>query len=830
MRAEFKQKIHITVKNRHDGGQLKVDTETYNSGAEFNFWKNSKHDFESWEQTYGGFDMKFKDGVKWEMTEKTYNTALVQNHEVTTPGIYRAMLYQQYHYTADNDFLDGGSGGTIIINGETKSIPAAGNTLEEDPFTVEAPQQTQTVNGRSINYNFIEWENGSTNNPRSMNPDNHFEIKATYKGNMVSTTSRATGYNNGRRMVWDNNGKLHLVYEDNGEIWYTYSTNEGATWHKETRLSDGNGYSHSPSIAIGSSNKYHVVWEEKIPNFQNNIVYKNQGAEANEVGQTTLTNAYPVITANEMNDFVMIVWNNGSALKYMVITNVLGESNVQTVPNTNGSCILPSIANDGSSSYGTHLAWQKNNDIYYQNFHYSISGNNYNFYWRHYKCVSDVQSLNENSHPSISVRRADRKPVLVWDSFDASKEEYDKIIVYRKKSSTANSNWGTVSEFYTTNYSEHIFPSVTTYLNEDYNDATIAWMADNTHLLMVNKRDGQWESIDNISSNGRYPNLSVLSNQAGAQSDDNYINYTKYTSSPYLIKEQPAENGGSLGKVSSQPILFSERSQIWPIKVFLEKDVSQPDRMGYIELTVKAEQNERPVEFILVNDSLLNIPFFRTNTFGLQGNAHIEYRLALKDADIKLIQQYKSYFPNKLIELTLNNEASNSYVESLDVITIDDLLEMLSNDEQIRERTISFSPMRYPENRVYFDLVSYDGAIYSVSPERIASYYANEEGNIVINKQAVTTLPEIKNYDLKNAYPNPFNPTTEICFDLPRAGYVNLNVYDIKGSVVAKLVNGFRSKGRYVVTFDGSNLASGVYIYRLQANDFTAVKRMLLVK
>ena len=77
-------------------------------------------------------------GIIFGMTEKEYNTTMVEDHEVTTAGTYRAQLYQQYHYTADNNFMNGGSGGTIIINGDSKTIPDpnpySGNTLEDDPF------------------------------------------------------------------------------------------------------------------------------------------------------------------------------------------------------------------------------------------------------------------------------------------------------------------------------------------------------------------------------------------------------------------------------------------------------------------------------------------------------------------------------------------------------------------------------------------------------------------------------------------------------------------------------------------------------------------------
>jgi len=85
-------------------------------------------------------------------------------------------------------------------------------------------------------------------------------------------------------------------------------------------------------------------------------------------------------------------------------------------------------------------------------------------------------------------------------------------------------------------------------------------------------------------------------------------------------------------------------------------------------------------------------------------------------------------------------------------------------------------------------------------------------------------------YAIYDAYPNPFNPTTTIGFSLPEAGKVTLAVYDLQGRIVAKLVNGYRNAGVHQVTFDGTGLASGVYIYNLHAGDFSANGKMIMMK
>ncbi len=85
-------------------------------------------------------------------------------------------------------------------------------------------------------------------------------------------------------------------------------------------------------------------------------------------------------------------------------------------------------------------------------------------------------------------------------------------------------------------------------------------------------------------------------------------------------------------------------------------------------------------------------------------------------------------------------------------------------------------------------------------------------------------------YVLAQNYPNPFNPVTTIKYELPKTEYVTLTVYNIMGQVVTKLVDRTVEAGYHEAVWDASKLASGVYIYKLTAGNFTSVKRMMLVK
>ena len=89
---------------------------------------------------------------------------------------------------------------------------------------------------------------------------------------------------------------------------------------------------------------------------------------------------------------------------------------------------------------------------------------------------------------------------------------------------------------------------------------------------------------------------------------------------------------------------------------------------------------------------------------------------------------------------------------------------------------------------------------------------------------------EPESYILYQNFPNPFNPATSIDYVLPHPGYVTIKVYDVLGNEIKTLINGEKNSGRYQVSFDGTNLASGIYFYVLRAGDFVQCRKMLLIK
>jgi len=85
-------------------------------------------------------------------------------------------------------------------------------------------------------------------------------------------------------------------------------------------------------------------------------------------------------------------------------------------------------------------------------------------------------------------------------------------------------------------------------------------------------------------------------------------------------------------------------------------------------------------------------------------------------------------------------------------------------------------------------------------------------------------------YSLTQNYPNPFNPTTVISYSIPRNSFVSLKIYNVLGQEIETLFEGEQKAGTYTVTFDGSRLASGIYLYRLQSGSLSITRKMMLVK
>ncbi len=126
------------------------------------------------------------------------------------------------------------------------------------------------------------------------------------------------------------------------------------------------------------------------------------------------------------------------------------------------------------------------------------------------------------------------------------------------------------------------------------------------------------------------------------------------------------------------------------------------------------------------------------------------------------------------------------------------------------------------QNTYYFTMKAVDQS------NNTSSFTTERSVMVATDIDPITDVPQI--YDLKQNHPNPFNPTTVIEYSIPQASQVQLEVYNLLGRRVAQLVDQKQSAGFHTVSFNASNLASGIYIYRIKAKGFVKTRKMLLLK
>lgn len=169
--------------------------------------------------------------------------------------------------------------------------------------------------------------------------------------------------------------------------------------------------------------------------------------------------------------------------------------------------------------------------------------------------------------------------------------------------------------------------------------------------------------------------------------------------------------------------------------------------------------------------------------------------------------------------VTLNwNTESESNVDHFELSRDGSLLANVTAQNNATGATYTYTDADLNNGTTYtYDLVSVD---VNGARQALATLSASPNASAAV----------ITEYALHQNYPNPFNPTTNLTFDMVDAGHVSISVFNIMGQKVAELVNGNVEAGRHIVSFDATGLSSGLYLYKMEANGFTAQNKMVLMK
>jgi len=178
------------------------------------------------------------------------------------------------------------------------------------------------------------------------------------------------------------------------------------------------------------------------------------------------------------------------------------------------------------------------------------------------------------------------------------------------------------------------------------------------------------------------------------------------------------------------------------------------------------------------------------------------------------------------IQVAENETFSPSVIDTMihwtDIYGVDAGFNPINLNAGLDLTKVSFAAKRFTSGKLYYYRVKYRDHNLKWSG------WSNSTSFNSVSEITDRTMPTV--YALEQNYPNPFNPVTKITYQLPKAGFVSLKIYDVLGNEVAALVNEEQSAGIYQSVFDGTLLSSGVYFYRIQAGTFVQTKKLILMK
>jgi hypothetical protein len=692
---------------------------------------------------------------------------------------------------------------------------------------------------------FHHWDNGSTNTIRSnIQVTAPTTITAYYKGNLCSNDQNGVKNPSQRKMVRTDNGQYHVVYESMGTVWYTYSltSNFYGAWSPEEAL-----HNHGKNPAIDyDGNTVKIVFEyydpqvggeAKICLFTYELGLLVDNEDIPDVGYTSsyYGNAKPVISYTQHEIFVAYRTGTTGGIKQKTkwySTN--WDWGTETdIPGTNADCINPSVTGLRLPACiaDIYIAYENFGAIYFRQATRQAADWNWYYFNLVPKCLSALSGFNSNHFPVISLSNVNsdgRYLMVSWQGIydpaapipktDGTKPIYRKAAIVKTGSIdlARGITWGTPS-----NFSNNVDYTSNGSLTTQYGSIMTWSESDGEFSKYVRRRNPfGYDAINPLYANGIH---TLISNGTEFVIMKAMV-FNKSTNAPYFLNRCTNDFTyipDGMGKVTEAGIV----------------DISY-GRSGIVE--------KNGIEFVFnIGDVLLNgetIKFIeRADT--LPVTSIEELNSAVKTDTLLLNPQSELIFSDYYY--VVNCEKADSLLTNDFNINFKCELVKLSTGEVVGV----FEEVNY--NKSNLEEYGYQGYLVDCSGIEAGDYYLrltssmNEEvglslsdiqmDNVLLNKENLNirnfkgeTLPI--EYSLEQNYPNPFNPTTTIRYQIPKDGMVTLKVYDILGAEVTTLVNEEKITGKYEVSFDASSLASGVYIYRLNVNDFVNVKKMVMLK
>ncbi|MBL1212733.1 MAG: T9SS C-terminal target domain-containing protein [Ignavibacteriae bacterium] len=635
------------------------------------------------------------------------------------------------------------------------------------------------------------------------------EVKAKLKGTQLSNETDAFSSGSQRKFVKDKDGTMHHVYSSMGSVWYETRTDNGATWVLVNGTPVASGKNPSISVNDNGSELLTIISYQHGSTIKYKLFVDGTVEDSNTFQASA---ADPVVTwfNNHWVAVVYEVFDQGMTPglyiqvgEYQPTNNSIlwkeyvQQYNGQKISYTDDNSINPTITAVKSANM-IYLAYQNGtSSINYQQLYWNFK--------REEVTCSTVETPSvgatgfSNFQPSISLYG--EYPVVVW--IRQNIHTYIKECALRIRFSPTS--W---SQFYSYGYGGGDDVDIAN-INEGGNyDFILAWggYGNNDKYLKSNSTTNIYSlttSGDVQVSNGNgFSGMRI-------QSFDKYNSPHNFTlaGTDGMLKS----NSSNFVSVGREFNLLNEgltvRSGISDIRVDGGR-VAFAGEGSFLETEVQNFDSKLETEsFTLTNNSEFSFStYFDASLLSpsaLSSSNDVKIKIKLIDAQtdetIGVLQERildgSTQLQSSINNLLVNTSGIGEREVKL-VIKVKDRLKKKTN-YTVTTRVISEGRELQKDN---FEEITYKGEA------------------------------PVTSYDLAQNYPNPFNPTTTIKYQIPNAGNVSLKIYDVLGAELMTLVNTTQSEGRYEVKFDASQLSSGVYIYRIQANDYAASKKMILLK
>ncbi len=466
-----------------------------------------------------------------------------------------------------------------------------------------------------------------------------------------------------------------------------------------------------------------------------------------------------------------------------------------------------------------HLTWEESGTIYYSQV--DFDGLEY-YYVVDKESVSDGAGYSNHKYPSITIDGS-RRPNILWQAYSGVATEME-IILHARRSGSYPNEWSYASFHGNDDYHE---PSITGFpgLGSGNNELRGVWYR-STDMLWVAQYDGSTWSDFYQWLNGYEPNISSNKGAAG----DAKMVYRQYTSPPFLLKttSQNLNSTESLSKKST------------PLSQSFDRHRRGVLEIGNSEVAYEfgeLQVNGNPVDLFSYPDTLLAgvdgqwEEMFRTNSFIVSNRADVTYANSFEVLNRPGLQNVLSSSAGVQFQLELIDARTGELLATPDKISLAE--EIPADFNQLRNMVFQTGEEKEVYLRVNLSLPpgleshqSIVRVFYLGSPKRMEKQ--TEQTPVVVNLTP-------REFQLAQNYPNPFNPTTTIAFNLPAESNILLEIFDLTGKKIRTLTNAYYQAGRHQVLWNGTDdrgrqVASGLYVYRIQAEDFVQSRKMLMMK